>query len=134
MYDVTQYIRYHPGGKKILLGCGKECRPLFGKNNLTQTSFIPGLMGNTCCRSLRLDTLLCLKSDMCGLDIREDGGGWLCLIMDIKLVKNKRVSLLSADTSTARSNIWATVNTDMRNSSLFFGQPPNKMPKPRLNL
>jgi cytochrome b involved in lipid metabolism len=29
VYDVTQYLRYHPGGKKIMEGCGRECRELF---------------------------------------------------------------------------------------------------------
>ena len=29
VYDVTNYMRFHPGGKLILQGCGKECSDLF---------------------------------------------------------------------------------------------------------
>jgi cytochrome b involved in lipid metabolism len=29
VYDVTNYIRHHPGGRLILQGCGKECSDLF---------------------------------------------------------------------------------------------------------
>ena len=31
VYDVTQYVPLHPGGKKILLGAGKESTKMFGK-------------------------------------------------------------------------------------------------------
>ena len=29
VYDVTQYAKVHPGGKKIFLGAGKDCTDLF---------------------------------------------------------------------------------------------------------
>lgn len=29
VYDVTNYIPYHPGGKKIMLGAGKDATQLF---------------------------------------------------------------------------------------------------------
>ena len=31
VYDVTKYIPYHPGGKKIMLGAGKESSKMFRK-------------------------------------------------------------------------------------------------------
>mmetsp|Transcript_57272 Transcript_57272/g.78688 ORF Transcript_57272/g.78688 Transcript_57272/m.78688 type:complete len:81 (+) Transcript_57272:511-753(+) len=31
IYDVTQYAKVHPGGKKIFLGSGKDCTELFDK-------------------------------------------------------------------------------------------------------
>ncbi|KRX09991.1 Cytochrome b5-like heme/steroid binding domain [Pseudocohnilembus persalinus] len=31
VYDITNYIRYHPGGQKIMLGAGKDCTALFTK-------------------------------------------------------------------------------------------------------
>ena len=31
VYDVTDYIPFHPGGKKILLGAGKESSEMFRK-------------------------------------------------------------------------------------------------------
>ena len=31
VYDVTDYIKYHPGGKKILMGAGKDATKLFSK-------------------------------------------------------------------------------------------------------
>lgn len=31
VYDVTTYIPYHPGGKKIMLGVGKEASTMFRK-------------------------------------------------------------------------------------------------------
>ncbi len=33
VYDVTNYIRFHPGGRLILQGCGKECCDLFSNHN-----------------------------------------------------------------------------------------------------
>lgn len=39
VYDVTKYLKIHPGGlKKLLRGCGKECDMLIGKLYLTQKS------------------------------------------------------------------------------------------------
>ena len=29
VYDVTEYAKVHPGGKKIFLGSGKDCTELF---------------------------------------------------------------------------------------------------------
>ena len=29
VYDITSYITVHPGGKKIMLGKGKDCTNLF---------------------------------------------------------------------------------------------------------
>jgi cytochrome b involved in lipid metabolism len=29
VYDVTNYLKYHPGGRLILQGCGTECSALF---------------------------------------------------------------------------------------------------------
>ena len=34
VYDVTQYIPFHPGGQKILMGVGKDGTDLFSKVNL----------------------------------------------------------------------------------------------------
>ena len=31
IYDVTQYAKVHPGGKKIFLSKGKDCTELFNK-------------------------------------------------------------------------------------------------------
>jgi|JI10StandDraft_1071094.scaffolds.fasta_scaffold884777_1 cytochrome-b5 reductase len=31
VYDITDYARVHPGGKKIMLGAGKDCTELFNK-------------------------------------------------------------------------------------------------------
>ena len=31
VYDVTEYARAHPGGKKIFLGKGKDCTALYNK-------------------------------------------------------------------------------------------------------
>ena len=31
VYDVTTFVPHHPGGKKILLGAGKESSELFRK-------------------------------------------------------------------------------------------------------
>ena len=31
IYDVTQYAKSHPGGKKIFLGKGKDCTELYDK-------------------------------------------------------------------------------------------------------
>jgi len=31
VYDVTEYAKVHPGGKKIFLGKGKDCTELFKK-------------------------------------------------------------------------------------------------------
>lgn len=31
VYDVTSYIRFHPGGRKILLGAGKDATDIFSK-------------------------------------------------------------------------------------------------------
>ena len=31
VYDVTYYIPFHPGGKKIMLGAGKEASKVFRK-------------------------------------------------------------------------------------------------------
>mmetsp|Transcript_6905 Transcript_6905/g.7224 ORF Transcript_6905/g.7224 Transcript_6905/m.7224 type:complete len:168 (+) Transcript_6905:36-539(+) len=32
VYNITQYIDYHPGGvNKLMLGAGKDCTPLFNK-------------------------------------------------------------------------------------------------------
>lgn len=33
VYDVTQYIPFHPGGNKILMGVGKDGTELFSKIN-----------------------------------------------------------------------------------------------------
>lgn len=42
VYDVTIYMAYHPGGLKLLEGCGRECSNLFSKSVITQTSTTPG--------------------------------------------------------------------------------------------
>lgn len=34
VYDVTHYVPFHPGGKKILLGAGKDSTDLFRKLKL----------------------------------------------------------------------------------------------------
>ncbi len=42
VYNVTTYIPYHPGGKKIMLGAGKEASKVFRKypsNTLKKTAF-----------------------------------------------------------------------------------------------
>ena len=31
VYDISKYIKFHPGGDKILLGAGKDCTALFDK-------------------------------------------------------------------------------------------------------
>jgi cytochrome b involved in lipid metabolism len=31
IYDVTEYARSHPGGKKIFMGKGKDCTEIFKK-------------------------------------------------------------------------------------------------------
>ena len=31
VYDITQYAKVHPGGKKIFLGKGKDCTELYNK-------------------------------------------------------------------------------------------------------
>ena len=31
LYDITQYAKVHPGGKKIFLGKGRDCTELFNK-------------------------------------------------------------------------------------------------------
>ena len=31
VYDVTNYISFHPGGKRIMLGAGKEASEVFRK-------------------------------------------------------------------------------------------------------
>ena len=31
VYDITTYIKSHPGGKKIMAGAGKDCTDLFNK-------------------------------------------------------------------------------------------------------
>ena len=31
VYDVTEYAKVHPGGKKIFLGKGKDCTELYNK-------------------------------------------------------------------------------------------------------
>jgi cytochrome b involved in lipid metabolism len=31
IYDVTEYAKVHPGGKKIFLGAGKDCTEIFNK-------------------------------------------------------------------------------------------------------
>lgn len=42
VYDVTNYLKYHPGGRLILQGCGKECSDLFSKCRQMQTSTTRG--------------------------------------------------------------------------------------------
>jgi cytochrome b involved in lipid metabolism len=32
VYDVTVYLKYHPGGLIMLEGCGRECGNLFSKD------------------------------------------------------------------------------------------------------
>ena len=34
VYDITKYIGIHPGGKKIMLGAGKEASDIFRKSKL----------------------------------------------------------------------------------------------------
>ena len=51
VYDVTVYINYHPGGKILLDGCGKECIDLFSTPSLIQTSTTPGSTPSTSSRS-----------------------------------------------------------------------------------
>lgn len=34
IYDVTDYAKVHPGGKKIFLGKGKDCTDLFNKYHM----------------------------------------------------------------------------------------------------
>lgn len=31
VYDITSYIKSHPGGKKIMAGAGKDCTKLFNE-------------------------------------------------------------------------------------------------------
>ena len=40
VYDVTHYIPYHPGGKKIMLGAGREASETFRKYNITLAKFV----------------------------------------------------------------------------------------------
>jgi cytochrome b involved in lipid metabolism len=43
VYDVTSYLRHHPGGaEKLLMGCGKESKKLFGKYLIKQINNILG--------------------------------------------------------------------------------------------
>lgn len=47
VYNVTSYIPYHPGGKKIMLGAGKEASKMFRKCN--QSRAINGFYGLLIC-------------------------------------------------------------------------------------
>lgn len=38
VYDVTEYIPHHPGGKKIMLGAAKDASVMFRKFPSSQTS------------------------------------------------------------------------------------------------
>jgi cytochrome b involved in lipid metabolism len=31
VYDITEYAKFHPGGRKIFLGKGKDCTELYNK-------------------------------------------------------------------------------------------------------
>ena len=43
VYNVTTYMSHHPGGKeKLLEGCGKESKNLFGNREITQTKTTRG--------------------------------------------------------------------------------------------
>lgn len=33
VYDVTEYLHYHPGGEIIMEGIGIDCTEIFGKLN-----------------------------------------------------------------------------------------------------
>lgn len=56
VYDVTAYIKYHPGGRLILKGCGTECDELFSIPAETQTSTTRGSMGKCCCNDTKWAT------------------------------------------------------------------------------
>ena len=43
VYDITKYIKAHPGGKKIMAGAGKDCTELFNKyHHWVNANFIIG--------------------------------------------------------------------------------------------
>jgi len=55
VYDVTQYLRYHPGGRLILQGCGKECDELFSIIFVIKINITIGLTLSFFSKSIRLD-------------------------------------------------------------------------------
>lgn len=47
VYDVTEYIPNHPGGDKILNGCGKDATQMFSKHSPSAREKLPDyLIGN----------------------------------------------------------------------------------------
>ena len=42
IYDITNYVAKHPGGKIIMDGAGKDATSLYSKADITETSTIPG--------------------------------------------------------------------------------------------
>ena len=56
IYDVSTYAHYHPGGKIILKGAGKDATGLFSKNMFMKISTILGSMGSICFKIMRWAT------------------------------------------------------------------------------
>jgi cytochrome b involved in lipid metabolism len=47
VYDVTEYLQYHPGGvRKLMLGAGQDCTELFNKYHRWVN--IDGFLGKMC--------------------------------------------------------------------------------------
>ena len=53
VYDITPFVPVHPGGKKILLGAGKEASDLFHRHHkgvdLPRTKLSKLCIGRLCC-------------------------------------------------------------------------------------
>lgn len=62
VYDVTKYLKIHPGGlKKLLRGCGKECDMLIGKTFINLEIYH---------RNVKVDEMF--KNDVVGYLVKED--------------------------------------------------------------
>ena len=48
IYDITNYVAKHPGGKIIMDGAGKDATSLYSKLHLTQINIILGSMLLSC--------------------------------------------------------------------------------------
>lgn len=64
VYDVTKYLKHHPGGKaKLLEGCGMPCDALFSTANRNVDKYHPWVNGKFLLQKFKVGNLSYAKQE-----------------------------------------------------------------------
>jgi sulfite oxidase len=124
VYDITEFLKIHPGGQKILLAAGNSIEPFWNVFTIHKTKETLELLEN-----YKIGTLLPLEKDPTAKDCQKIVG--LEKLFENEPIRHPDLQVRSPRPFNAESPSYALLENDITPNPLFFTR--NHLPVPKVD-